>query len=525
MTDPVLTPPSASPDALRRIEEKAWLAGDLAWLKLDAAQTILYEDIRRITASGEERVVVLASRGWGKTFVDLLMCVEACLRKPSQRVAFVTKTKNQGERNIKDSVEAILDGCPKRLRPRYYANRQEYDFYNGSTLTLLGVDSERFQNLRGARFHVCIIDECQDVDHLDYIVRSILDPCVLRVSGRMVLSGTVPEDSAHEFVSLIDEARADNRLLVRTVLESPRVSEHEREVWKKRAGGEDSLTWRREYMCELVYSNDLKVIPEWTPELQAKVVRVEPRPSHFTRYVAMDPGFKDLCAVLYGYWDFVKQLLVVEAETILKGKNTSEVAEAIKLKEQELWGSQLYVAQPVDYRQFTTLGLSSNPFSNPQPYVNGNIYRFSDVAPRVLADLTQLYGITFYPTANDNPDAQIAHVRRMLQAEQVVINPACRTLLKTLHMARRTKNQKDFVRGEEIGHADALMALVYMARNVNRTSNPFPQGAPYAGLEGIGSPKLTPNAQLFKDAWAPSPDQTRFAKKDANPFRFKRFAH
>ncbi len=107
---------------------------------------------------GTERVVVLGGRGWGKTFAALVMCIETCMQKPNQAVAFVTKTKGQARANLRLSAEAILDTCPKGLRPRYLKNDAEYTFPNGSILSLLGVDSERFDVIRGRALHGVVVD-------------------------------------------------------------------------------------------------------------------------------------------------------------------------------------------------------------------------------------------------------------------------------------------------------------------------------------------------------------------------------
>lgn len=469
-------------DEQKRLEARAWMGGDLRYL-LDDAQLILHEDLTRIRT--KERAVSLAARGWGKTFCALLMCFEACLQKPNQAIAFVTKTKKQARRNTKNSAAVILADCPRWLTPTYNRSDYEYRFRNGSTLILIGVDSERFEDLRGAAFDGAVVDESQDIDELNEVVRVVLDPAVLRVNGWMIVQGTVPEEDTHEFVELISEAMATDSLVVKTILECPRYAPETIAKMKSRAGGEDSSIWKREYMCQLIYSSTLLVVPEMTRELafgiegKPGIVREHNRPAHFDRYTGLDPGQRDLDAALYSYLDFEGQVLVIEDETTLKGKNTRELSTTIKMKELERWGDQ-----------------GGN---------NGRHYRYSDTELRLVQDLWTEFKLRFDLTAKDNKDAQIAALRVAIQDRRIIIHPRCKLLVRTLFGARWNKSHSTYERDAITGHADLLDTLLYIFRNVRWKSNPFPALPQYTVLHGIEvRPKaLGKSAETLKGIYDP----------------------
>ena len=54
------------------------------------------------------------------------------------------------------------------------------------------------------------------------------------------------------------------------------------------------------------------------------------------------------------------------------------------------------------------------------------------------------------------------------------IDPSCAMLIGTLRTAVWNKARTSFERLREYGHADALDALIYLHRNVDRYSNPYP---------------------------------------------------
>jgi hypothetical protein len=193
------------------------------------------------------------------------------------------------------------------------------------------------------------------------------------------------------------------------------------------------------------------VVPEFTPDLKAAVVREHVRPPYFTAYVGADTGSRDLTALPFGYLDFVAGLLVIEDELCFRDPSTSEMGEAIAAKEAALWGSDV-AAWRCD-----------------------SVLRFCDVDWRFVKDLNQVpYRLRFVPTAKDDADMWRRQARAWLKEGKVVIHPRCTTLIRTLEHARWNERRTDYERTPETGHADFWAALVYLLRNVQWSRNPYP---------------------------------------------------
>ncbi len=196
------------------------------------------------------------------------------------------------------------------------------------------------------------------------------------------------------------------------------------------------------------------VVPEWTEAVEESVTAsglAAVRPPYFTPYVSVDTGSKDLTVYLFGYLDFVGGYLVVEDELVFRDPNTREMGDAVGAKEAALWG-------PARTAQRT----------------DGTV-RCADGDGRYLRDLAEPpYRLQFSRT--EKFDAE--HFRRACRADLVMgkisIHPRCRHLIRTLKHARKKENG-DFERSKELGHADAWAALAYMHRNVDWGRNPFPE--------------------------------------------------
>jgi hypothetical protein len=177
----------------------------------------------------------------------------------------------------------------------------------------------------------------------------------------------------------------------------------------------------------------------------ASVVREVARPSHYDAYVAMDPGHIDLWAVLFGYHDFLEQLLVIEDEIVVSRKPTSVLAAMIRDKERALWGAQ------------------------------APCLRVSDTAAQTICDLQNDHGITFVTTAKDDKRAALARLRRRIQEQRIVIHPRCVHLRAHLECGVWRPSGVDYAHSDEHGHFDAIDALLYLDRNIDTTHNPFPR--------------------------------------------------
>jgi hypothetical protein len=98
----------------------------------------------------------------------------------------------------------------------------------------------------------------------------------------------------------------------------------------------------------------------------------------------------------------------------------------------------------------------------------------SDTEMRMIADLRSEHGLEFLPTPKDDRDAAINGLRLRFQERKVLIHPRCSVLRAHLDHAIWKPNRTDFAQSDADGHFDALAALVYLNRNVDRQRNPNP---------------------------------------------------
>jgi hypothetical protein len=172
----------------------------------------------------------------------------------------------------------------------------------------------------------------------------------------------------------------------------------------------------------------------------------------------MDIGGKDLTVVLFGYFDFVKNKLIIEDEIKfdfqIPGNNLELLTKQILDKEKKL----LYNEDINEQRR---------PFK-----------RVSDINPIAINEILKYsQGRLFFTDARkDDKDSAINDLRVRLGGKQIILDPALKTLplhLKNVRWNSPTNKEK-FARSPDFGHYDAVEALKYMVRSVLFTKNPYP---------------------------------------------------
>lgn len=479
---PVVAKTEAQKEAIRAL----WARGVLTW-KLDAAQKVLHTEIAAAQAAGKPRFSLCCSRRWGKTYLLAVRAIEHALRTPGAQIAFVSRTK-RGAREIAEKIiRSLVSDCPTKLKPSYHRADFRWDFANDAAIYFMGTDSGHYERARGREFHMVIFDEAGFIDLLDEIIQEVFAPTLLTTNGFMLLASTPPKKTSHPFVKIYRTCLADGASCLKTIFDNPRLTPLQIQRAKGESGGEGTPYWRREFLCEFIDEDNNVVIPEWTqkraygtpaipatdvfpgaPEVPPLVLALT-RPEYCDKYVSLDLGFRDLTVALFAWYDFKNARIVIEDELVLQGKETTTAALAgsLAVRMQDLWG-------PADRRQD-----------------KGNVYQVSDVDPRLIFELRTLHGLKFQQTAKDNKDAQINQIRLMVGAGQLVIDPKCKVLIRTLFTATWDKNHKTYERNEkdEIGHADALDALIYLCRNIRKNRNPAPDGHHWTEEHNVTRPK------------------------------------
>lgn len=446
----------------RELLEAAWYSGELSFL-LTPSQQDSHRKIRRWQRKGDGRVYALdISRRWGKSVLCVLLAFEQAIQNAGHRIVYIAPTYEMVRKIILPLVAEMTQSCPPRLQPEWVKSENTYRFPNGSSIELIGLDV-RPDGARGTGVDWVVLDEAAFFQNLEYMLVSVLYPQLLgRPHARIVAASTPPKTPAHYWtLTLVPECIGRNAHDKKTLDDADQYSQEEIDYfYSLMPGGREGVAARREYKAEHIADDSLVIVPEFRAMQEHLVCEVKP-PTWRDCYVAMDPGYHDLTAVLFAYWHFDKGALVIEDEIAEPRLNSRDIADRIKAKEAKLWKDCRRRSGTVSHE------------TKPNPYL-----RFSDTEPRLLSDLAREHGLLFIPTQKDNLEAQVDQVRVAVQQGRILIHPRCKRLIAHLQHGIWKKNKRGhlFDREDDEGlkHFDLIAALVYLWRNVNKKRNPTP---------------------------------------------------
>lgn len=446
-------------EAKRRI---LWSAGDLDYL-LDDNQLSIADAYRGTTGD----FVLNCSRQIGKSYWLTTLVLGECFANPGAQVKFATSTAKAAHAIIQPLVRQVLAECPRELRPKRAKSEGVWNWESGSTLTIAGLDADDGDRLRGQRAHLFVFDEARNVENLWYTMNDIARPQTLTTGGRLVFASTPPASVDHPFVHLIREAETRGAYVHRTIHDCPRLDEATIQRMADAVGGVDSVTWRREFLAQLVTDERRQIVPEWTDAMAAMCVREAEQAPHRDWYLAVDYGFHDATGILLAWWDFLRQRLVVERELLIRRMTTDMLAAAIRDVCKEV-----------------------------KPYLS-----VLDGPDILVADLGAR-GLGFIKPDKANRGAAVAAVRELAGRGGLEVNPRCKQLIRQLHSGLWDEKREDFQRttepeGNGTSHSDLLAALVYMVRHVRPERNPYP------ALWGVARPDEIPGRGLDRTRQSP----------------------
>lgn len=408
-------------------------------------------------------LVWLLSRQSGKSYLLAILALEQANRQSNSIVKLVTDTKLHLKSIFEMIFEELLIDCPENLKPDFKEKTYTYYFPNGSQVQLAGTDNKHYEKLRGQKAHLILVDEAGFGSDLSDVVDSVLFPTTTHTGGKIVMASTPPEQLDHDFFKYIEVAESEKHLTKKTIYDNPLLSQEQIQQIIKKMGGISSDRFRREYLCEVIKDPNMSVIPEFDDDLEKLIVREWPRPPYFDCYEAMDLGGVDLTVVVFGYYDFRADKIIIEDEVVMDFTDTNntikKLTDNIMDKEKELWTSPL------------TLELK-------KPYL-----RVSDIDYMVIREILKYsnYAVNFIATKKDDNNSAINDMRQMLASKKVIINPKCKTLIRHLKNVRWSSktNKVKFARSPDNGHYDAVDALKYFVRSVIPTHNPYPANYDY----------------------------------------------
>jgi hypothetical protein len=426
-----------------QIIRERWIRGRLGY-KLHTGQVTLKE---KVLSCKEQLFVNECARQFGKSYFWVTFALEFAHAFPGVKIKYGTAFHSDLIEFIMPTFDAVMEDCPDEMRPKYRTTGSKFITHKGSEIKLVGLDKNP-NGLRGNVIDLIILDEAGFITNLDYLYKSVIIPATThRPKCKVVFSSTPPSTPAHPFLDYVQKAEYEGSYVKMTIFDNPMVDEATIERLKKESGGESSTTWRREYLCEHVTDQDLAIVNEWKDDFVQEIEQDIYYP-FYHKYASMDLGVKDNTAVIFAYWDFLKAKLIVLDEYVINGPEltTKVLQDAIKSKEASLGWEKLY------------LRISDN--NN----------------PLLLQDLSFLHGLHFTATDKGSLEEMVNLVRLMVSNGQIIVHPRCKQLRGCLKYGVWDKNRSKFSQSKVYGHFDALAALVYLVRSLNKTTNPIPIG-------------------------------------------------
>lgn len=470
-----------------------WRAGDLSFL-MHSGQLRLRDqfhawrmiDQLELTHEDGALPLVFAVEGgkrFGKTTAALWIAHELAVwfAKTHGRPAMMRYT-SAFQKTIDEIIGSVapqvFETAPPDCEAQYHGKRGPLPagFYwptsgptMGARLALAGLDMNK-NALRGQGNDFDFISEAAFIDKLDYTVRNVLiHQYHQRAWSRMMVETSAPEVLGTDWeMTILPDAKARGAVFSATIEDNPRLSRREKDFWIGQAGGRGNPNCEREYFNVISASVEQQVIPEF---LEAKHVADTPRPKHAIAMAAMDPGMRDLFAIIWGYWDAARAKLVVERDWAQRNASTAQVAEVIKAAELDLYGPHAGSTQrfginaPAGFVYWDGKDFRANPMQ-----------RVSDTEARLIGDLTVDYKIAVQNTLKDDKEAALYALRNAFRDGKVEIHPRCQKLISHVRTARWNEKRTDYERTPQHGHYDLLDALVYLWRMVQpiRNQDPFP---------------------------------------------------
>ncbi len=425
---------------LAEIAEEAaaalWYRGELSW-KLHSGQRAINDKLDRLPPEARQ-VVFLCGRRWGKSFYSLFLAVQRRLKNPGSRALLLAPYANQAAEITGPLMNKLLSDAPDGLVTRHRSSNR-WNFANGSTLIVSGMDLIA-ETKRGLEFDEIFLEESGSSDPAEFMYRiqHVLFPMLLASRGRIFHVTTLPREEDHPFITdILPRCDAAGSLYEFPTTECPLYTKEQLDEMCQEVGGPDSIAWRREFLCQRVRDSSLVAVPEFGDG----IVREFDLPSHFHCLVSGDlGGSRDRTHFLLLAYDFKRAVtIVIDERSHPNNTATADIIASVREME-AAW--KVAPARFLDCPEQLRLDLMRDGFPTSAP-VN----------------------------RTDKFEVNLNLIRTSIG--NVEIHPRCRLLVQTLRYGRLNKQRNDFQRTEALGHADAMMALCYGIRHINR-NNPFP---------------------------------------------------
>lgn len=415
---------------------KAWETGDLRY-KLHTVQKHIVDTLSSIEV---QEALILSSRQLGKSYAMCVYAIMFCIRNPGSIVRIAAPTLKQAQDIVADNLDPIIQDAPRDLIKRL---KSSYRWQIGSSELRLGIlERAHVDTLRGGNAKLIICEEGGFVTSEDYryAVVSVIGPQLLHSQGKLIHVTSPSEEPEHYIhTEVLPKCELSASLFRFTIYDNPRLSEDQIAKAISLCGGEQTVAWQREYLAKIIRDQSIVCVPEFEEELHSLDYS---RPEYSYYLTSIDTGgVRDKTVALLMTFDFMEAKVVVVDERIFDA-NTITDSMVSEIKEMET-GSVIK-------------------------------QRYADAPGQLLIDMKLKHDYSCLLPNKDDWQAGLNAVRLMLTQGKLLISRDCPFLIQTLKSATFNKQKTDFSRSEALGHMDALAALMYGVRMIDKQSNPYP---------------------------------------------------
>lgn len=513
--------------------EALWREGNLRWM-LAPHQQKEYDRFRAWNNLRQtpERLNYELSQGWlynniwmtewgrrvGKSSLTIIIMLEEVIRfynrtGKSYQGLFCTTKKEYITDIYQPLVQELCnpDVChiPEDLIPQYHSSKlgKREGFHitgaGDAYIKLVGLDLNP-DATRGKWCDGCWITEAGLTvsEQLEESVVSVIQPQMDRRPHAFIwLESSTPKILDHTFSKLFrPDCQVRGAYSKLTIEDNSLLSKQEIETILAKAGGRHSPKVRREYFCEEVRDSSTLVIPEYDDLKHRINPQSVPTPEFAQAFTAMDPGFQDLCGIVFFHVSNGK--IVVEASIGERHLGYDDIAQRVQETEDRLWrsrGKDLHHSLPKkpnkldlfkDERSVITLAENmEDPLIPPggqalvywsqeqDQWCQNPALRITDHNP-LLVDALHKHGITF-TNAKKGPGSKEDNIQRLrdrFRNDEIIIldNGHNDLLLASLRSGEWDDHHKHFKKTPQLGNLDIISALAYGTRDVNLRYNPNP---------------------------------------------------
>lgn len=433
--------------------EGLWLRGNLGY-KLHEGQRTIRKTIRSLPSTTRE-ALVFCSRRYGKSYLACCLALEDCLRTPNANVLFVGPSIRQTLDIIRLLLPEILADAPKGLVTQSKSEKR-WNFKNGSQLMLAGFDTAA-ESIRGLRANAIYLEESgsADPETYDYVVKSVLYPTLMHSRGRIIHLTTPALTIDHPLHTVtIPSTSANGAFFKYTIRDNPLLTNEVVEAEIDSLGGYDSPHTKRELFCEIVKDDNIIVVPQFDDR---KHVRAHSLPDDAYYWVGGDVGgVRDKTVFLLCAYDYSTNTIHIVRESVSDSQTAT--TEIVKRALEMEGGRQ--------------------------------VPRFVDAPGQLFIDLSATYNYPCFPPEKLEFEHNIHRLQTAFWKDQVIVDPSCKLLITTLRSGQLNKQRTDFSRTKDMGHCDALAALIYAIRHADRRA----KQPDLTRKEGVWNPKLEQQA-------------------------------